>query len=92
MSATRPKLNLLHILENVAAAGGCASQAWAPHFELGFRVMESGRNQDGQGQNLVVLEGPVDLLDVGKDNFWVESPGADHLVHVVPRYEVRDSR
>ena len=52
MSATRPKLNLLHILENVAAAGGCASQAWAPHFELGFRVMESGRNQDGQGQNL----------------------------------------
>ena len=41
---------------------------------------------------LVVLEGPVDLLDVGKDNFWVESPGADHLVHVVPRYEVRDSR
>lgn len=46
MSATRPKLNLLYILENVAAGGGgggCASQTWAPHFELSFRVMESGQ-------------------------------------------------
>ena len=41
---------------------------------------------------LVVLEGPVDLLDVGEDNFGVESPRADHLVHVVPGDEVRDSR
>ena len=39
---------------------------------------------------LVVLEGPVDLLDVGEDNFWVESSRADHLVHVVPGDEVRD--
>ena len=41
---------------------------------------------------LVVLEGPVDLLDVGEDNFGVESPRADHLIHVVPGDEVRDSR
>ena len=40
---------------------------------------------------LVVLEGPVDLLDVGKDNFWVESSRANHLVHVVPGDEVRDA-
>jgi hypothetical protein len=54
-SATRPKENLLHILENAAAAAaieaaaaGCASQSWAPHFELSFRVTESGRNQDAK--------------------------------------------
>ena len=41
---------------------------------------------------LVVLEGPVDLLDVGKDNFRVESSRAYHLIHVIPRYEVGDTR
>ena len=41
---------------------------------------------------LVVLEGPVHLLVVSEDNFGVESPRADHLVHVVPGDEVRDSR
>jgi len=45
-----PKKNLIHILENVSAAG-FASQTWAsPHFELGFRVTESGRNQDAKGK------------------------------------------
>ena len=41
---------------------------------------------------LVVLEGPVDLLDVGEDNFGVEPSRADHLVHVVPGDEVGDTR
>ena len=41
---------------------------------------------------LVVLEGPVDLLDVGKDNFGVKPSRTDHLVHVVPGDEVGDTR
>ena len=41
---------------------------------------------------LVVLEGPVDLLDVGEDNFGVKPSRTDHLVHVVPRDEVGDTR
>ena len=52
-SGIRPKENLLHILEDAAAAaggGGCASQSWAPHFELSFRVVESGGNQDAKGK------------------------------------------
>ena len=41
---------------------------------------------------LVVLEGPVDLLDVGEDNFGVKPSRTDHLVHVVPGDEVGDTR
>merc|ERR1712055_819155 len=52
-SGTRPKENLLHILENSAArGGGCASQTWAPHFELSFRVVESGGSQDAKGKTI----------------------------------------
>ena len=41
--------------------------------------------------DLVVLEGPVDLLDIGEHHLGVEPPGADHLVHVVSGNKVRDA-
>ena len=80
MSATRPKLNLLYILENVAAVGGggCASQTWAPHFELSFRVTESGRNQAGQGQN---LKTDIHYSVIAKKLVYI--PKRHYLKHVV---------
>ena len=41
--------------------------------------------------DLVVLEGPVDLLNIGEHHLGVEPPGADHLVHVIPGNKVRDA-
>ena len=36
----------------------------------------------------VVLQGPVHLLDVGKDDLGIQPPRADHVVHVVARNEI----
>ena len=41
---------------------------------------------------LVILEGPIDLLDVGKDDLGVEPARADHVVHVVAGDKVGDAR
>ena len=41
--------------------------------------------------DLVVLEGPVDLLHVGEHHLGVEPPGADHLIHVIPGNKVRNA-
>ena len=41
--------------------------------------------------DLVVLEGPVDLLDIGEHHLGVEPPGADHLVHVISGNKVGDA-
>ncbi len=40
---------------------------------------------------LVIFEGSVDLLYVGKDDLGIEPARRNHVVHVVARYEIWDS-
>jgi len=40
---------------------------------------------------LVILEGPVHLLDVSKDHLRIKPARADHVIHVVAGNKIRDA-